>query len=527
MAGFEFEVEVPRVVAFDHEALTRHLWERFEAKLKAAGGLELVLNRRYIDARPRVPAVKVRGSFVPVQDIAHGLTWSKTLFRKDVSKAKPVVVVGYGPAGMFAALRLIEAGYRPIVLERGKDVRTRRRDLAAIIKDSIVNPDSNYCFGEGGAGTYSDGKLYTRSVKRGNVRRILELLVTHGATTDILIDAHPHIGTNKLPKVVSDISQTILDAGGEIHFGTRVTKLLISNNELTGVETETCPAFDCSSVILATGHSARDIFRMLRDADIQIEAKPFALGVRVEHQQSFIDKNQYRLTDREGLPAASYALKTQARLSDSLTKPVYSFCMCPGGFIVPAATMGDEIVVNGMSPSRRDSEFSNSGIVVGIDEEDWQDFKTEGPLAAMTYQAMVEKSAFDKTDQTQVAPAQLLSDFIKDRQSTELNETSYQPGLKPKRFSEILPPKIHQALQIAFRDFDKAIKGYGTNLGQAIGIESRTSSPVKIPRNEITLMHPQIRGLFPCGEGGGYAGGIVSAAIDGERCAEAVIQYLS
>lgn len=441
-----------------------------------------------------------------------------------VANKAAAVVVGAGPAGLFAALRLIELGVKPIVLERGKDVQSRRRDLAAINKDHIVNPESNYCFGEGGAGTYSDGKLYTRSKKRGDVLRILEILVAHGAKEDILYEAHPHIGTNKLPAVVAAMRQSILDHGGEIHFNAKVTDFVVAQKQLKAVVVNGEKEVAAKACILATGHSARDIYQLCLKAGIAIEAKPFAMGVRVEHSQQMIDSAQYKLTSRGPyLPAASYSLVAQTRFK-GLQKGVFSFCMCPGGFIVPAATSPGELVVNGMSPSRRDSRFANSGIVVAIDANDWKEFASEGPLAAMYYQEKYEKIACQIANNKQTAPAQLLADFRRKKTSTALLDTSYQPGITSVEFRDFLPETIAEALKLGFDEFDRKIKGFGSNLGQIIGLESRTSAPVRIPRQADSLEHPSIQGLFPCGEGAGFAGGIVSAAMDGERCAEKLAQ---
>ncbi|QHV94686.1 NAD(P)/FAD-dependent oxidoreductase [Spirosoma endbachense] len=446
----------------------------------------------------------------------------------DSASAPHAIVVGAGPAGLFAALRLIELGVKPIVLERGSDVRSRRRDLAAINKDHIVNPESNYCFGEGGAGTYSDGKLYTRSTKRGDVRRILEIFVAHGATDEILVDAHPHIGTNKLPSVVADLRQSILDAGGEVRFNTRVTDLILENNELKGVVTATGDELTGIGVILATGHSARDIFYLLQARKILIEAKPFAMGVRIEHQQSLIDQFQYHRPNRgDYLPAASYSLVTQTRFN-GVERGVFSFCMCPGGFIVPAATAPGELVVNGMSPSRRDSKYANSGLVVAITDHDLKPYADEGPLAGLALQQDLERWACrmggkSNGQPSQTAPAQRVADFVDGRVSSELLPTSYQPGLASVDMAEVLPDHIVQPLREGLRDFGQKMRGYLSNDGQVIGVESRTSSPVRIPRDRDTCEHVQVRRLFPCGEGAGYAGGIVSAAMDGERCAEQLV----
>jgi hypothetical protein len=442
---------------------------------------------------------------------------------KDVSKAKEIHIIGFGPAGMWAALRCLEMGYKPIVLERGKKVQERRRDLKAINQDHIVNEDSNYCFGEGGAGTYSDGKLYTRSLKRGDVRRIFESLVYHGATDQILVDAHPHIGTNKLPKIVENIRETILRHGGEIHFETRVTDFIIKNNKLQAVILQNGNEICINRVILATGHSARDIFYLLKNKEIALKAKSFAMGVRVEHPQIIIDNIQYHCQGErnELLPAASYSLVNQVK-----NRGVYSFCMCPGGFIVPAATAPGEVVVNGMSPSKRNNFFANSGIVVEINvEEDIPKYERFGVLKGLEYQKDLERLAFTSGGRSQVAPAQRLTDFVEGKLSQDLNPTSYQPGLKSAPLHSLLPKLIGTRLRAGFSEFGKKMNGYYTAEANIVGVESRTSSPVTIPRKE-NLEHPEIKGLFPCGEGGGYAGGIVSAAMDGERCAEASIAGL-
>lgn len=439
---------------------------------------------------------------------------------KDVSKAKPIHIIGFGPAGMYAALRCIELGYKPIVLERGKNVQDRRRDLKAINRDHIVNEDSNYCFGEGGAGTYSDGKLYTRSLKRGDVRRIFENLVFHGATDQILIDAHPHIGTNKLPKVVQNIRETILHHGGEIHFETRVVNFTTKNNKIQAIQLQNGKEMQANRVILATGHSARDIYYLLHKKDIAITAKSFAMGVRVEHPQHIIDSIQYHCSgDRhELLPPASYGLVQQVN-----HRGVYSFCMCPGGFIVPAATANGEVVVNGMSPSKRNNLYANSGIVVEINvDQDLKKYEQFGVLKGLEYQKNLERLAFTAGGRSQVAPAQRLTDFVEGRLSQNLNDSSYQPGLKSAPLHALLPKLIGSRLRKGFEAFGQKMKGYYTEEANIVGVESRTSSPINIPRKE-NLEHPEIEGLFPCGEGAGYAGGIVSAAMDGERCAEAAI----
>ncbi|MDP4230502.1 MAG: FAD-binding protein [Bacteroidota bacterium] len=440
-------------------------------------------------------------------------------YRAVSPNAKRVIIIGAGPAGMFAALRLIERGIKPIILERGKDVRARRYDLAAIQKRGIVNPDSNYCFGEGGAGTYSDGKLYTRATKRGDVNSVLRALVAHGASPDILIDAHPHIGSNLLPKVVSAMRESILSASGEIHFECRVEDLIIKENKILGVTTHDGDEVLGDAVILATGHSARDIFHLLEKKEILIEAKPFAMGVRIEHPQAFIDKAQYHSSSRsEYLPAASYKLAAQAE-----GRGVFSFCMCPGGFIVPAATSPGELVLNGMSLSRRDSPFANSGVVVAIETEDLLPYSQFGALAGMMYQSEVEQAAFVAGGSTQRAPAQRITDFLDNRLSTTLPETSYKPGIKSALLNELLPKPLASRLREGIEQFGKSMRGYVQEEAVMLGVETRTSSPVRIPRNTESLAHEQIEGFYPCGEGAGYAGGIVSAAMDGIRVAEAII----
>lgn len=503
--------------AFDDERFL----EILSSKLRLSPGEEVRPLKRSIDARGKNVIVKV------LTEVVHGGDSPVTFSRdyKPVSDVNRVIIVGAGPAGLFAALRLIELGVKPIVVERGKDVRARRRDLAAINKDQIVNPESNYCFGEGGAGTYSDGKLYTRSKKRGDVKRILEILVAHGAKNDILFDAHPHVGTNKLPALVAELRESIKAAGGETHFETKVTDLIINNGELTGVILSDNSQLKGDGVILATGHSARDIYELLQRRKVLIEAKPFALGVRVEHAQTLIDQIQYHCTIDRGpyLPASSYALVHQA-VAENKQRGVFSFCMCPGGFIVPAATAPGEVVVNGMSPSRRDSKFANSGIVAAVDLEDVKEYSSYGALAAMEFQRAIEQKACQVAGGTQRAPAQRLVDFVQNKSSSTLLDTSYQPGLESVELKDVLPRFIAESLRQGFKAFGQKMKGYLTNDAQIVGVESRTSSPVRIPRDVETLEHTQLKRLFPCAEGAGYAGGIVSAAMDGERCAEAVVK---
>jgi len=482
------------------------------------------LLHRSVDARSKQIKVNISGVCYLGETPEPLLSYTKNY--PDVTNAKRVIIIGAGPAGMFAALRLIELGLKPIILERGKDVRARRRDIAAINKEHIVNPDSNYCFGEGGAGTYSDGKLYTRSKKRGDFRRILEIFVAHGAPPDILTEAHPHIGTNKLPKIIAEIRQSIISAGGEIHFETRVTDFLLDSHHIKGVITAQGDKHEGEAVLLATGHSARDIFELLAKCNILIESKPFALGVRAEHPQSIINTAQYHNGDGwEYLPPASYSLVSQAMYNQS-EKGVFSFCMCPGGFIVPAATQNGEVVVNGMSPSRRDSRFANSGIVVAVDYDELHAYHKYNAFASLIFQQNIERAACQLAGSTQTAPAQRLVDFVNGKVSANLPECSYQPGLQSVLLSDCLPPQITKRLQQGFKDFGKKMKGYFTNEAVLVGVESRTSSPIRVPRDALTLQHPQIAGLYPCGEGAGYAGGIASAAMDGERCAEAIAKNI-
>jgi uncharacterized FAD-dependent dehydrogenase len=508
-------------VAFDEALFVPALYKKLS--IPRDGSLAVLPLKRSVDARGRNIVVRVQYDIVERANIPT----RRTKDYPSVHSKEPVVIVGSGPAGLFAALRLIELGYKPIVFERGKDVQARRYDLAAINKEHIVDPDSNYCFGEGGAGSYSDGKLYTRAKKRGDVQRIMEILVTHGAKDEILFDAHPHIGTNKLPKLVAALRESIKQAGGEVHFQTRVTGFVLAGGELKGVRTQQGDVIEGRATILATGHSARDIFHLLNDQKILIAAKPFALGVRVEHRQRLIDAIQYHCQGERGayLPAAAYALVHQAKI-DGKDKGVFSFCMCPGGFIVPAATAPGELVVNGMSPSGRNARFANSGIVVAVDEHDYQHLRHFGALAAMQFQAEVEQKAWAVAGRSQAAPAQRLSDFVEKRDSSSLLETSYHPGLTAADLRAFLPGFVADALRQGFKSFGDKMAGYLTNDAQIIGVESRTSSPVRIPRDKVTLQHPQLVNLFPCGEGAGYAGGIVSAAMDGERCAEAAARAL-
>jgi uncharacterized protein len=438
-----------------------------------------------------------------------------------VKNAKPVIIIGAGPAGLFAALQCIESGLKPIILERGKDVKQRRRDLANINKQGLVNPESNYCFGEGGAGTYSDGKLYTRSTKRGDVNQVLKTFVAHGASGDILIDARPHIGTNKLPGIITAIRETIENAGGEIHFDTKVTDLIIDAGKIKGVKTQNGETHKANAVILATGHSARDIFEMLYRQNILIEAKPFALGVRIEHPQEIIDRAQYHCEDRgEFLPPSYYSLVEQVD-----GRGVFSFCMCPGGIIAPCSTEDKEIVVNGWSPSKRNNPYANSGTVVQVNLEDVKGDNAD-PFKLLNFQREIEQLAFTAGGGNLVAPAQRMVDFVECRISADLPKNSYLPGTKSVNLTDVLPGWIAERLKKALPVFGQKMKGYYTNEAILVGVESRTSSPVKVPRDKETLQHPEVTGLFPCGEGAGYAGGIISAAIDGINCALAAKNIL-
>jgi len=436
----------------------------------------------------------------------------------DVSSKQEVIIVGAGPAGLFAALRLIELGLRPVILERGRDVSTRKKDIALISREQTVNPDSNYCFGEGGAGTYSDGKLYTRSKKRGDNIRVLELLCLHGANENILYEAHPHLGTDKLPGIITEIRKSITDAGGLFILEKKVTDFLIDGDTIKGVITSENEKFTSPFVILATGHSARDIYDICRKRGVELEMKPFAMGVRVEHPQELIDRIQYHGNTRgEFLPASSYNLAKQVD-----GRGVYSFCMCPGGFIVPSATSQEEVVVNGMSPSGRNSPYANSGIVVEIKPEDLTKYAGSGEMAGIEFQKEIEREAWKNGGHCQKAPAQRLADFVAGDNSSSLPKVSYFPGVTSSPLHSWLPKSIGRRLRDGFRLFGHLMNGYLTNEAVVLGVESRTSSPVRIPRDPEKLHHIRITGLYPCGEGSGYAGGIVSSAVDGMRAAEAI-----
>lgn len=505
--------------AADEKTVKNYIAKTFAVKNTAVTGF--IIQKQSIDARGKQPWINLSLKVFINEPFQ---TRDLLSFRFDSVKnaRRKVLIIGAGPAGLFAALQLIENGIQPVILERGKDVRARRRDLAALNKQGIVNPESNYCFGEGGAGTYSDGKLYTRSSKRGDINRILQLFYHFGAEEQVLYEAHPHIGTNKLPHIIIAMRKKIIDCGGEIHFEKKLTGLIIDKGVVKAVKTADGDTITADAFILATGHSARDIFEMLHAQKIKIEPKPFALGVRVEHPQSLIDSAQYHCSIRDSfLPPAAYSWVQQVD-----GKGVFSFCMCPGGIIAPAATAPGELVVNGWSPSKRNNPFANSGIVVTVEEKDMAPFRKQGPLAAMAFQRSVEQKAFQAGGGLLVAPAQRMIDFSTNKLSADLPVCSYLPGLHSVHLKEVLPGFVHKSLQQAFREYGKKMKGYFTNDAVVVATESRTSSPVRIPRDPVTLEHPQLSNFYPCGEGAGYAGGIVSAAMDGERIANTISMKL-
>ena len=521
----EYDIRVLPQVAANEQSLKDYFAEEKGLDVRTITHLRVL--RKSIDARQRTIYVNLKVR-VYVNEMPEDDAYQHTDY-PDVSDCPQVIVVGEGPGGLFASLRLIELGLRPIVLERGKDVHESKKDLSMITKTQQVDPESNYCFGEGGAGAYSDGKLYTRSKKRGNSGKILHVFCQHGASTNILSDAHPHIGTDKLPRVIENMRNTILRCGGEVHFQTKMTRLILEDDTVVGVEAVTNSQLSTLNsqltfrgpVILATGHSARDVYRYLADAKIEIEAKGIAVGVRLEHPSLLIDQIQYHNKQGRGkyLPAAEYSFVTQVD-----GRGVYSFCMCPGGFVIPAATDKQQIVVNGMSPSNRGGQWSNSGMVVEIRPEDLPPLSS--PLKVMAFQEQLEQDCWQQGNRKQTAPAQRMADFVNNRLSYDLPKSSYAPGLISSPLHFWMPEVITKRLQEGFKFFGKHAHGFLTNEAVMIGVETRTSSPVRIIRDSDTLMHVRVQGLFPCGEGAGYAGGIVSAGVDGERCAEMCAEYM-
>ena len=518
----EYQIRVLPVVAASENAIKRYLAEEQGIDQRTINSVRVL--KKSIDARQRTIFVNLKIR-VYINEVPQDDEFEHTEYQ-NVEGRPQVVVVGEGPGGLFASLRLIELGLRPVVLERGKDVRERKMDLAQITKTQKVDPESNYCFGEGGAGAYSDGKLYTRSKKRGNVKKILNVFCQHGASTSILADAHPHIGTDKLPRVIENMRNTIIKCGGEVHFQTKMTRLVVEGERVTGVE-----AVDLKTggeltfhgpVILATGHSARDVYRLLVESNIHIEAKGIAVGVRLEHPSQLIDQIQYHNREGRGkyLPAAEYSFVTQVE-----ERGVYSFCMCPGGFVIPAATGPQQLVVNGMSPSNRGTQWSNSGMVVELHPDDVGGDSSD-PLCMMHFQEKLERDCWQQGNMKQTAPAQRMADFVNNRLSYDLPKSSYAPGLISSPLHFWMPPFVAKRLQEGFKKFGKMSHGFLTNEAVLIATETRTSSPVRIVRDPATLQHVTVQGLFPCGEGAGYAGGIVSAGVDGERCAEMCAQYV-
>ena len=515
----ELSLRVSPETAYEPEKLSSRVAKELNVDRNRVKRVDIM--KRSIDARQRQVVINlvVRAH---IDKIDEQVTDFEPIEYRDVKERQQVIVVGAGPAGLFAALQLIERGFRPIVLERGKDVDSRRKDMALISREQKVNPESNYCFGEGGAGAYSDGKLYTRSKKRGSVDKVLQIFVQHGAQREILVDAHPNIGTDRLPNVIKAIRETIIAAGGEVHFETRVSELIIKDNRIEGVTTADGQRFD-GPVILATGHSARDVYEMLDRLGVTMMPKGIAVGVRLEHPQKTIDRIQYHSPQGRGkyLPAAEYSMLTRVD-----GRAVYSFCMCPGGFIIPAASGEGQLVVNGMSPSNRGTQWANSGMVVEILPEDLPDYDKFGQLKMLKFQEDIEHRFFEAAEQTQRAPAQRMTDFVKGKQSDSLPRSSYAPGVFSARIDQLLPEFIAHRLQKGFEEFGRKSRGFLCEDAILVGDETRTSAPVQISRDRESLRHVDYEGLYPCGEGAGYAGGIVSAAIDGMRCADAAVNAL-
>ena len=535
----EYQIRVQPQIAYNEQNLASYLSKEKGFDIRTINRVRIL--RRSIDARQRQVMVNLKVR-VYINELPQDDEYQRVEY-PDVSDAPQVIVVGAGPGGLFGALHLIELGYRPVIVERGKDVRERKKDMAAISRNQCVDPESNYCFGEGGAGAYSDGKLYTRSKKRGSVEKILNVFCQHGASTSILCDAHPHIGTDKLPRVIENMRKQVLQSGGQVYFNTKMIELLIENGRVVGIRAvnhvNNKEMELHGPVILATGHSARDVYRYLNDQHIEIAAKGIAVGVRLEHPAELIDQIQYHSRNGRGkyLPAAEYSFVTQVE-----GRGVYSFCMCPGGFIIPAATGPEQIVVNGMSPSNRGTRWSNSGMVVEVHPEDLAEIERGGtaaadndhtdaaqgtdPLSMMRFQEQLEKNCWQQGNRKQTAPAQRMADFVNGHLSYDLPDSSYAPGLVSSPLHFWMPPFIAHRLQEGFKAFGRQRHGFLTNEATLIATETRTSSPVRILRDDLTLQHIRLQGLCPCGEGAGYAGGIVSAAIDGERCAEMAAQYL-
>ena len=510
----ELQLRVLPQVAADSDNLRKYISDEHGIALSALKGVRIL--KRSVDARQRTIFINLKVRLY-INELPSDDEYVHTEYH-DVSSRPQVIVVGAGPGGLFSALRLIELGYRPIVLERGKDVHERKKDLASISRTQQVDPESNYCFGEGGAGAYSDGKLYTRSKKRGSTEKILNVFCQHGASTSILADAHPHIGTDRLPQVIESIRKTIVSCGGEVHFQTKMTQLLINGDRVVG-----CVAGKefLGPVILATGHSSRDVYKYLFQSKVELEPKGIAVGVRLEHPAQLIDQIQYHRKEGRGqwLPAAEYAFVTQVE-----GRGVYSFCMCPGGFVIPAATGAEQVVVNGMSPANRGTKWSNSGMVVELRPED---IEGNDVLRVLRYQEELERVCWQQANMKQTAPAQRMADFVNGQLSYDLPRSSYAPGILSSPLHFWLPKAVSSRLQQGFRTFGKQAHGFLTNEAVMIGVETRTSSPVRIVRDVETLQHVRLRGLFPCGEGAGYAGGIVSAGVDGERCADMCAQYMA